>query len=208
MKPAHRWDDELSLVHGQPTPYREAMAQPHRSKLAAVDFTPTRPLAIVVIAHVDTGPLWYQWMSRAGHNVWLWYGTDTTAGAERLVRETSPDLLVVHATCADDPGWTQVRTVRERFLHARLPVIAIVDEPPVPPEPDVMVLPRVESAWALLDAIDEATRPGSWIYTLTSCGMSNTSRRRGWPQSSRSTGSSKAPEMASPSPCSPTAASS
>lgn len=73
-----------------------------------------------MIAHVDTGPLWYQWIARAGHEAWLWYAADAPAGPERLVQETSPDVLLVHAASADDPGWMQVQEVRRRFIKAGL----------------------------------------------------------------------------------------
>jgi hypothetical protein len=139
------------------------MVRSRRSNLARADFSAMRPLAIVVIAHVDTGPMWYQWVCRAGHHAWLCYGTDPAGMAERLVRETSPDLLLVHATSADDPGWARVRAVRERFPHARLPVIAVVDDLSAPPDANVVVLPQADSAWSLLTAIDAAMRPGSWI---------------------------------------------
>jgi hypothetical protein len=117
----------------------------------------SRRLAVVVIAHVDTGPLWYQWMARAGHDAWLWYGHDAPAGAVRLIRETSPDVLLVHATSIDDPGWTQVQAIRQSFPYARLPVVAVGDDLPSATEPDVFVLPDATSAAALLDAVNAAT---------------------------------------------------
>jgi hypothetical protein len=110
-----------------------------------------------VIAHVDTGPLWYQWIARAGHEAWLWYAADAPTGAERLVRETSPDVLLVHATSADDPGWAEVQEVRRRFPHARLPVVAVGELPPIS-DPDVIVLSHLRSAEELLALLENQGR--------------------------------------------------
>jgi len=81
-------------------------------------------LAVVIVAHIDTGPLWYQWIARAGHHAWLWYGSDPQPGIERLVRETSPDVLVVDAPTLDDAAWRTVQSIRGRFGHARLRILA------------------------------------------------------------------------------------
>ena len=128
---------------------RHSSAASVRDSIAA----PASTLAVVVIAHVDTGPLWYQWIARAGHHAWLWYGTDATSGAERLVRETSPDVLLVDAASADDPGWAQVQHVRQRFTHAKLPVIAVSEDVRLAGGAHVYVVPHIESAEALLEAV-------------------------------------------------------
>jgi CheY-like chemotaxis protein len=114
-------------------------------------------LTVVVVAHVDTGPLWYQWIARAGHHAWLWYVTDGVGGAERLVRETSPDVLLVDATTTSDPGWKHVQELRQRFAHAKLPVVLIG---PSQDEalPHVHVVGPIESADALLQAVKAAAR--------------------------------------------------
>jgi len=113
-------------------------------------------LTVVVVAHVDTGPLWYRWIAQAGHHAWLWYGTDAMDVAERLVREASPDVLLVDANSDADPGWAQVRKLRQRFPHARLPVVLIGELSGPPPAPHVHVVRSVESAEALLLAVEAA----------------------------------------------------
>ena len=117
---------------------------------------PAAALTIVVVAHVDTGPLWYQWIARAGHHAWLWYGTDAMGGAERLVRECSPDVLLVGATATTDPGWAYVRELRQRFSHARLPVVLIGEQVDPAVSANVHVVASVDSAEALLDALEAA----------------------------------------------------
>jgi hypothetical protein len=113
-------------------------------------------LAVVIIAHVDTGPLWYQWIARAGHHAWLWYGTDALAGAERLVQETSPDVLLVDVTSANDPGWAQVLSLRQRFPYAKLPVVVVAADTRLTPGPNVHLVSAIESADALLEAVEAA----------------------------------------------------
>jgi CheY-like chemotaxis protein len=115
-------------------------------------------LAVVIIAHVDTGPLWYQWIARAGHHAWLWYGTDALAGAERLVQETSPDVLLVDVTSVTDPGWVQVQSLRQRFPYAKLPVVVVAADTRLTPGPHVHLVSAIESADELLKAVEAASR--------------------------------------------------
>ncbi len=159
MKVAHPCEEELSLVPVWLAPYSGHMNRSRRSwRSRADDGGPAAPvvLTIVVVAHVDTGPLWYRWIAQAGHHAWLWYGTDAVDVAERLVREASPDVLLVDASGDADPGWAQVRELRRRFPHARLPVVLIGELSGPPPAPHVHMVRSLESAEALLVAVEGA----------------------------------------------------
>jgi CheY-like chemotaxis protein len=134
------------------------VAGSHRcSSFEADSSEAARTLAVVIIAHVDTGPLWYQWIARAGHHAWLWYGTDALAGAERLVQETSPDVLLVDVTSVADPGWAQVQALRQRFPYAKLPVVVVAADTRLTPGPHVHLVSAIESADALLEAVEGAS---------------------------------------------------
>ena len=113
-----------------------------------------------MIGHVDTGPLWYQWIARAGHHAWLWYGADGVTGAERLVRETSPDVVLVDAASATDPGWIQVQELRRRFAHAGHRVVVIGEHAESVAAPYVHAVTSVDSAEALLAAVEAALASG------------------------------------------------
>jgi DNA-binding NarL/FixJ family response regulator len=82
-------------------------------------------------------------------------------GAERLVRECSPDVLLVDASATTDPGWAYVRELRQRFSHARLPVVLIGQQAEPTLSPDVHVVASVDSAQALLDALEAAVCDGT-----------------------------------------------
>jgi hypothetical protein len=158
MKSAHPTEEELSLVLSRVRPYAGYVHYPRRLRRVApqpIDETAIERLSVVIIAHVDTGPLWYQWIARAGHHAWLWYGTDAFAGVERLVREVSPDVLVLDASSAEDPGWVQVRDLRHRFAHAKLPVLVVSGDAGLAQIPDVRVVPEVPCAEELLAALAE-----------------------------------------------------
>jgi hypothetical protein len=156
MSRAHPEHEELSLVVSTLGPYAGQVHHPRRLRRLvpqSIDDTVIERLSVVIIAHVDTGPLWYQWIARAGHHAWLWYGTDAFDGIERLVREVSPDVLVLDASSADDPGWIQVRDLRHRFAHAKLPVLVVSGDAALAQISDVRVVPETSCAEELLAAL-------------------------------------------------------
>lgn len=156
MKSAHPTEEQLSLVLSRVRPYAGYMHFPRGLRRVVpqpIDETAIERLSVVIIAHVDTGPLWYQWIARAGHHAWLWYGTDAFTGVERLVREVSPDVLVLDASSMEDPGWIHVRDLRHRFAHAKLPVLVVSGDAGLAQIPDVRVVPEAPCAEDLLAAL-------------------------------------------------------